>query len=224
MKNQYGLCLEVLNRLQKAAVLEHIVVIGSWCIYFYRNYFIDTEYSSSIRTRDIDFLVPIPTKFKKKIDIPEMVKDLGFIEDFHRKGLIRLIHPDLIIEFLVPQKGKGRDTPYPLPELGINAQALRFLEFLIENTIKLEFDNLKLNLPHPAAFGLHKLIVSSRRMKEEKKNKERLEAKRILQFLIKKGEGEKIRNLFETMPRRWRTKVFNALEKDEDKNIIDILI
>jgi len=43
-----------------------------------------------------------------------MLKDLGFIEDFHRKGLIRLNHPELIIEFLVPEKGRGRDTPYPL--------------------------------------------------------------------------------------------------------------
>ena len=202
MKNQYDLCLEVLSRMQKAALLEKILVIGSWCIYFYRDYFRDKTYSSSIRTRDIDFLVPIPTKFKKKTDIPEMLKDLGFIEDFHRKGLIKLIHPELIIEFLVPQKGKGRDTPYPLPELGINAQALRFLDFLIENTIKLEFNNLKLNLPHPAAFGLHKLIISSRRIKEEKRIKERWEAIRILNALIKQGEKEKIKNLFESMPRR----------------------
>lgn len=224
MKNQYDLCLEVLNRLQKAAVLEQIVVIGSWCIYFYRNYFIDTAYSSSIRTRDIDFLVPIPTKFKKKTDIPEMLKDLGFIEDFHRKGLIRLNHPELIIEFLVPERGRGRDTPYPLPELGINAQALRFLDFLIENTIELEFDKLKLNLPHPAAFGLHKLIISSRRIKEEKRIKERKEAIRILQVLIKNGEEGKIRSLFDSMPRRWKTKVIKVLKESEEKNIIDILI
>ncbi len=224
MKSQYDLCLEVLNRLQKAAVLEQIVVIGSWCIYFYRNYFNDTEYSSSIRTRDIDFLVPIPTKFKKKTDIPEILKDLGFIEDFHRKGLLRLNHPELIIEFLVPERGRGRDTPFPLPELGINAQALRFLDFLIENTIKLEFDDLKLNLPHPAAFGLHKLIISSRRIKEEKRIKERLEAISILKFLIKKGKEEKIRRLFESMPRRWRTKVINTLKESKEKNIIDILI
>ena len=224
MKSQYDLCLEVLSRLQKADVLEQIIIIGSWCIYFYQDYFRDKTYSSSIRTRDIDFLVPIPTKFKKKTDIPEMLKDLGFIEDFHRKGLIRLIHPELIIEFLVPQKGKGRDTPYPLPELGINAQALRFLDFLIENTITLEFNNLRLNLPHPAALGLHKLIISSKRIKEEKRIKERSEAIRILNALIKKGEKEKIKNLFESIPRRWKTKVINALEKDEGKKIIDILI
>jgi len=169
MKNQYDLCLEVLNRLQRAGILEKVIVIGSWCIYFFRSYFNDSSYSSSVRTRDIDFLVPIPTKFEKKNDISEMLKDLGFLEDFRRKGLIRLNHPELIIEFLVPERGKGRDSPYPLPELGINAQALRFLDFLVENTIELEFENLKLKLPHPAAFGLHKLIISSRRIKEEKR-------------------------------------------------------
>ena len=111
-----------------------------------------------------------------------------------------------------------------MPELGINAQSLRFLDFLIENTIELEFDKLKLNLPHPAAFGLHKLIISSRRIKEEKRIKERKEAIRILQVLIKNGEEGKIRSLFDSMPRRWKTKVIKVLKESEEKNIIDILI
>ncbi len=58
MEKQYDLCLEVLRRLQKAGVLREVMIIGSWCIYFYRNYFSDIEYTSSIRTRDLDFLVP----------------------------------------------------------------------------------------------------------------------------------------------------------------------
>ena len=60
MEKTYGLCLEVLKRIQKAGVLSEIIVIGSWCIYFYKDYFSDVEYTSSIRTRDIDFLVPVP--------------------------------------------------------------------------------------------------------------------------------------------------------------------
>jgi len=124
MEKQYDLCLEVLRRLNKAGVLNRLIIIGSWCIYFYKSYFSDVDYSSSIRTRDIDFVVPIPVKFRKKTDIPELLKDLGFIVDFHAKGYIRLNHPELIIEFLVPERGKGRDKPYPLPELGLNAIAL----------------------------------------------------------------------------------------------------
>jgi len=86
MEKQYDLCLEVLRRLNKAGVLNRLIVIGSWCIYFYKSYFSDVDYSSSIRTRDIDFVVPIPVKFRKKTNIPELLKDLGFIVDFHAKG------------------------------------------------------------------------------------------------------------------------------------------
>ncbi len=45
-----------------------------------------------------------------------------------------------------------------------------------------------LNVPHPAAFALQKLIISSRRMKKEKGIKERQEAIRIMNCLIAKGE------------------------------------
>jgi len=224
MVKNYSLCLEVLRRLQKAGVLKEIIVIGSWCLYFYKNYFSGVNYSSSIRTRDIDFLVPIPFKLKKKVDIPELLKDLGFIMDFHIKGYIKLIHPELIVEFLVPERGKGRDKPYQLPQLGINAQALRFLDFLLENSVRFKVGNLTLNLPHPAAFALHKLLISSRRLKEEKRIKERQEAIRVINSLIAKGEEEKIKKLVNSMPRRWRIKVIKVLEESEGSDILAFLI
>ena len=223
MKKQYDLCLEVLERINKVGVLSKIIVIGSWCKYFYKDYFSDVDYSSSIRTRDIDFLVPIPFEFKGKVDIPDLLKDLGFVLDFHIKGLIRLNHPELIIEFLVPERRKGADKPYPLPQLGINAQALRFLDFLVKNSEKFNVNNLVLNLPHPAAFALQKLIVSSRRLKEEKKIKERQEAIHVLNCLISKREEEKFKELFKSMPEKWQRKVIMALEDSEEKNILTYL-
>ena len=51
---------------------------------------------------------------------------------------MKLDHPELILEFLVPERGKGIDKPYPLPRLGINATTLRFLNFLSCNTIKVK--------------------------------------------------------------------------------------
>jgi len=50
------------------------------------------------------------------------------------------------------------------------------------------------------------------------------EALLILNTLIKKGEAKKIKSLFDSMPRRWKTKVIHALKESEGKNIIDILI
>ena len=34
MEKKCALCLEVLRRIQNAGVLNEIMVIGSWCIYF----------------------------------------------------------------------------------------------------------------------------------------------------------------------------------------------
>jgi len=42
------------------------------------------------------------------------------------RGYVKLDHPDLLLEFLVPEKGKGTDKPHPLPKLGMNAVALIF--------------------------------------------------------------------------------------------------
>jgi hypothetical protein len=137
VEKQYSLCLKVLQRLKKAGVLDEIMVIGSWCIYFYKNYFADADYTSSIRTRDIDFLIPRRLKLKGHIDLPVLLEDLGFVVDFSRKGAIRLVHPELIIDFVAPETGKGGDKPFPVPQLGLNAQKLRFLEILLDNPIKI---------------------------------------------------------------------------------------
>jgi len=67
MEKKYALCFEALRRIKKAGILNEIMIIGSWCIYFYRDYFSDVDYSSSIRTRDIDFLIPIPYQVSKNV-------------------------------------------------------------------------------------------------------------------------------------------------------------
>jgi hypothetical protein len=73
----------------------------------------------AIRTRDLDLMVNIPPTFNHKRDIPSIMADLGFLIEFKgREGFIRLVHPDLIIEFLVPERGRGSSTPYDLPALG----------------------------------------------------------------------------------------------------------
>jgi hypothetical protein len=117
-KKQYELCLEVLKRFQNAGILKDIILIGSWCVYFYKYYFTKSDYADhiTVKTRDIDFLIPTPLKTKKKVDVPGLLEDLGFIIDQKgSKGYIKLDHPALIIEFLVPERGKGIDHPYPLP-------------------------------------------------------------------------------------------------------------
>lgn len=222
-KNQYKLCLEVLRRFNKVGILDGLILIGSWSLYFYKDYFKETPYIdiAALKTRDIDFLVPIPPKIKKSVDVPELLKDLGFVTDFKgSKGYIKLDHPDLILEFLVPERGKGSDKPYKLPQLGMNATSLRFLSFLIDNVIRVKVEDFYINVPHPVNFALHKLIIFQRRVREHKALKDKNTAIEILKALSNKGEERLIRKTLESIPRKWKRKVIKGLEGEKEIKIL----
>jgi len=226
-KNQYKLCLEVLRRFNKVGILDGFILIGSWCLYFYKDYFKNIPYIdiTTIRTRDIDFLVPIPARIKNEVDIPKMLKDLGFVIDFKgSKGYIKLDHPDLILEFLVPEKGRGSDKPYKLPQLGMNATPLRFLSFLTDNVIRVKVEDFYLNMPHPANFALHKLIIFSRRTKEDKALKDKNAAIEILKALFNKGEKRIVKLILNSMPKKWQKKILDNLSSIGEQEISKILI
>ena len=216
-KSQYDLCIEVLRRLDKSGVLKHIVLVGSWCTLFYEKYFAGIKYASVLKTRDIDFLIPKPATIKQSVDITELLKDLGFVTGFTGwEGYMRLEHPQLIIEFLVPETGKEYGKPYNLPQLGFIAQGLRYLDFLSVNTITVELQGIKLMLPHPISFGLHKLLIYEKRRNKEKADKDIQDAARILNALIEKGETKNIKNVFDSVPRKWQNKIMKSIKEMDD--------
>lgn len=95
-KNQSDLCFEILRRFHKAGVLDDFILIGSWCVYFYQDYFSDAPYIDqiSIKTRDIDFLISHPSRIRQEVDIPGLLKDLGYVTIYKgTKGYIKLDHP-----------------------------------------------------------------------------------------------------------------------------------
>ena len=225
-KNQYKLCLEVLRRFNKVGILDGLILIGSWCLYFYKDYFENIPYIdiATIRTRDMDFLVSIPVRIKKELDIPELLKDLGFIIDFKgSKGYIKLDHPDLILEFLVPETGRGSDKPYKLPQLGMNATPLRLLSFLTDNVIRVKVEDFCINVPHPANFALHKLIIFSRRSKEDKALKDRNTAIEVLRAIFSKGEVRIVKSIFNSMLQKWQKKILDNLNSIGEQEIAKIL-
>jgi hypothetical protein len=225
-KKQYDLCFEILRRFHKEQILDNLILIGSWCLFFYKDYFSSDPHIEHIvfKTRDIDFLIDAPNKIKHEVDIPELLKDLGFVVDFRGdKGYIKLDHPDLILEFLVPEKGKGIDKPYRISAFSINATALRFLDFLSNNTIKVRIDDFYLTLPHPANFALHKLIIFQRRAKKDKAEKDRNTAIEILKALINKSEAHIIKNVFYSVHRKWQNKILKGLKESGEKDIEKML-
>ena len=129
----------------------------------------------------------------------------------------------MLLEFLVLEKGRGIDKPFPLPKLGINAVALRFLSFLSVNTIKVKVKDFYVTLPHPANFALHKLIIFQRRLKQDKAVKDRNIAIEILKSLIDKGESSIIKEVFNSIPKKWQSRIIKGLSKSEDRDILVVL-
>jgi hypothetical protein len=225
-KKQHELCLEILRRFNKTGILKDIILIGSWSAYFYNEYFVGTAYldRAALKTRDIDFLIHDPAKLRHEVNVPELLRDLGFVIVYKgNKGYIKLEHPDLLLEFLVLEKGRGIDKPFPLPKLGINAVALRFLSFLSSNTIKIKIEDFYVTLPHPANFALHKLIIFQRRLRQDKAVKDKNIAIEILKSLIDKGESSIIKEVFNSIPQKWQKKVMRGMEEVKEKEILSLL-
>ncbi|HME24085.1 MAG TPA: GSU2403 family nucleotidyltransferase fold protein [Acetobacteraceae bacterium] len=70
------------------------------------------------------------------------------------------------VEFLTPNRGPDSDRPRRLPAFGVDAQPLRFLDFLIrdpEHAVLLHGAGVHVLVPAPQRYTLHKLILARRR-------------------------------------------------------------
>lgn len=77
---------------------------------------------------------------------------------------------DLRVDFLTPLTGRETGKPVYLPALGVAAHALRHLDYLIEETAQaviLGGSGILVNVPDPARFALHKLLIAGRRSVSE---------------------------------------------------------
>ncbi len=226
MENRtYKVSFEILKRLDKEGVLDHFTLVGSWCVYFYRDYFKSRAYVSTIWTRDLDIAVPRPVRLEKKLNMVKLFEEYGFIPEYKGEhGYLRLNHPELIVEFLVNEKGKGMEGPFKIPELNINAQPLRYIEYLIISSIRLKSRNLWLRLPHPAAYALHKFLIMDRRRNKEKSEKDLESAKRVFDAIIKKKEQKMIYKYLMLMHEKWQKKVISNLREKDENEIADYII
>lgn len=223
-KKKYDLCLEVLRRMKRQGILDKILLVGSWCVYLYQDYFKSRTFLPALRTRDVEFLFPIPLHLNQKTDLFKLLKDLGFVLDFKgEQGYIVFQHPDLILEFLVPARGRESSKPFPIEQLGINAQPLRFMDALARNPIQMLFNDVTVTLPHPIDFALHKLLIAGRRNKKDKAEKDRAQAVALLKALNIAGDFETVRTVYSEMPKKWRRTIRQELLALGEQQLIELI-
>jgi len=222
-KKQYDLCREVLRRLSNEAVLDRFILVGSWCVVLYADCFKGRGLLPAIRTRDLEFLVRIPPSYRRKTDLCELLRDLGFVIDYKgEEGYMILEHPDLILEFLVPARGRESGKPFRIDALGINAQPLRFMDLLARNPIRVPFHDVEVTIPHPANFALQKLLIARRRKQQGKAVKDRGQAVAILRALRDSGESGRISAVYRSITASWQRTIRRELAALGEEGLLDL--
>lgn len=215
MDEKFELLYTMLKDLQDAGVLRHVILIGSWCQDFYRHHYEDSFQIPATRTMDADILIPRRLKLAKPVNVFDIFIKRGFVTQVHYdSGLAKFIHRVLTFEFLTDAGAKPEEKQLRFPSLNIVAQELHFMNIPLSYYKTVKYRDLILNIPEPEAFALHKLIVSQRRKKPEKRDKDIETAKGMFQFF--KGKGHHIRRLHQIigeMPKGWQKKINDALRK-----------
>lgn len=153
------------------------VLVGTHAFLAYGN-MLGVRWGDADRTQDIDFAhagkslsIALPHDFH--IDTDGAIQSLGMgllpVSELSGKtgaSYLNPREPDFRLDFLTTRHRAG-DEPYPHPQLGITLQPLRFMEFSLEKVqqaVLISGSNcVVVNVPHPARFALHKLIVHGER-------------------------------------------------------------
>lgn len=96
---------------------------------------------------------------------------------------------ELRVQLLIPLIGREPRTAIELPTLKAHAHPLRFLDYLIAESVPaavLHRSGVLLRVPTPERYALHKLIVAARRQRnmKEKARKDIAQAQALLEVLL----------------------------------------
>lgn len=126
-------------------------------------------------------------------------------------------HGEAMVEFLTP--AFGDEKVKPLPALGVSAQGLNYLNFLIAEPIPalaIYRSGVLLQIPRPERFAIHKLIVADRRNGgpvQAKARKDRGQAAFLVSVLAE-DRPDDLRDAFEdalSRGPRWRQRIDASL-------------
>ncbi|OJY28268.1 MAG: hypothetical protein BGP11_11600 [Rhodobacterales bacterium 65-51] len=129
---------------------------------------------------------------------------------------------EALVEFLTP--AFGDETVKPLPALGVSAQALNYLNYLIADpipAIALYRSGVLVQIPRPERFAIHKLIVADRRRggaDQAKARKDRGQAAFLIGILAQDRPDDLAEALAEAQARgpRWRQRIGASLSRMPD--------
>lgn len=175
------------------------VLIGTHAFQAYANLLGVRFEQQALRTEDIDIGHDLSIAFALKDEPAASVEasllgaGLGFspVPDFDPRlpsTSFKVRGRELRVDFLTPARSERQTAPVRVPALGVSAQPLPFLDFLIGETIPAVIvggAGVIVRVPVPARFAFHKLWTARRRPASEhpRSRKDRHQATALLEVL-----------------------------------------
>jgi hypothetical protein len=219
---------KVISGLASAGVFRlGAVLVGTHAFVALGNV-LGVRWSSGMRTEDIDLLAsPVLEVAVEALDadLPGTLESLnmGFlpVPRLNRRQpetSFKVRGKTLRVDLLTP--GRTGNAPVPIQRLKASAQPLEFLGYLLESPVAAPIINggaTMVNVPDPARFALHKLIVSMVRhvSSQTKAGKDRQQAAEMLEVLAQDRPGDldlAIESL-KQRPAPWRKRLREGLDR-----------
>jgi hypothetical protein len=224
--------MRVLRAFADAGVLRpgsaHPVLIGTHAFAALGNV-LGVRWASQMQTQDMDLAagldvdLAIPRRMPAVGSVLERL-DMGFIpvpalDPRAASTSFRVRGQSLRVDLLTPLSGRQPSGNRFVPALGAAAQPLRFLDYLIEAPIPAvilgQRDLVLMNIPDPARFAWHKLLVAEERplAMAAKRAKDRAQAAQLLQVLMEEAPDQltRARNELEARGPGWTRRLKNAM-------------
>ena len=198
-----GRVLEVLA--QAGTFLTGGVLVGSHAFNTYGNMLGVNWSSAAMQTRDMDPASLHQVEIAMRQHAPDvktvlLESGMGFFEvpALNPKSpstSFKLRGQEFKVDLLTPLEGPNTNKPVHLPHFKTFAHPMRFLEYLLDDSqdAVIPFrSGVLVNVPNPARFALHKLVVSQRRpvAQQTKVNKDIQQAEALLAVLLEDRPGD----------------------------------
>jgi len=207
---------DLIDIFDKQGLLPYVMLIGSWSELIYDKFYIP-DYNANIRTRDVDFLYKSLYKpTDKKFDIINALKEHGFSCETNRlTGINKFVMGDFFtIEFLIKVLGSGEKVHQEIPSLGIVGIGLRDINLLERYPLTLECDKYMITVPEPEVYILQKLIINSKRLKPDKKEKDLQSIRRLLPHINR----ERMHEIYSELTKKQQ----KAITETSEANFIEV--
>lgn len=180
------------------------VLVGSHAFAIYGN-MLGIRWDSEVtRTQDVDIaadhmVIGVPDQ---KINLRQAIieSELGFIEipALDRRSpstKFRIRGKQLSVDILTPMLGRTSSKPIHLKSLDVYAEPVRFLDFLLTDSqpaVVVAKAGLLINVPAPARYALHKLVLAERRDAafQTKQKKDIAQAEQLISVLLRDRVGD----------------------------------